>query len=61
MARLDRLGAAKELAQLGSVIGREFSVDMLRVILPQSAQITRTYRGFAPRGWRSSGPTMPPE
>jgi hypothetical protein len=39
MARLDRLGAAKELAQLGSVIGREFSADMLRVILPEKSQI----------------------
>lgn len=33
-ARLDRLGSAKEVAQLGAVIGREFSVDLLKTILP---------------------------
>ena len=32
MARLDRLGAAKEVAQIGAAIGREFSYDLLRVI-----------------------------
>jgi len=32
MARLDRLGAAKEVAQIGAAIGREFSHDLLRVI-----------------------------
>lgn len=31
-ARLDRLGPAKEVAQLGSTIGREFSFDLLRAI-----------------------------
>jgi class 3 adenylate cyclase len=30
MARLDRLGAAKEIAQIGSVIGREFSFERLQ-------------------------------
>jgi predicted ATPase len=29
MARLDRLGSAKEVAQVGSVIGREFSHTLL--------------------------------
>jgi len=29
MARLDRLGAIKEVAQIGAVIGREFSHDLL--------------------------------
>ena len=29
-ARLDRLGAAKEIAQIGAVIGREFSYELLR-------------------------------
>jgi class 3 adenylate cyclase/tetratricopeptide (TPR) repeat protein len=33
-ARLDRLGGAKEVAQLGSAIGREFSFDLLRAISP---------------------------
>src|SRR5271168_5498022 len=29
MARLDRLGPAKEVAQIASVIGREFSYELL--------------------------------
>ncbi len=32
MARLDQLGAAKEVAQIGSTIGREFSYTLLRAI-----------------------------
>ena len=32
MARLDQLGSAKEVAQMGAVIGREFSRDMLAAI-----------------------------
>ena len=32
LARLDRLGSAKELAQIGAVIGRGFSYDLLRDI-----------------------------
>jgi predicted ATPase/class 3 adenylate cyclase len=32
MARLDRLGAAKELAQIGAAIGREFSHELLAAI-----------------------------
>jgi class 3 adenylate cyclase/tetratricopeptide (TPR) repeat protein len=34
IARLDRLGAAKETAQVASVIGREFSYELLRAIAP---------------------------
>ncbi len=34
MARLDQLGEAKELAQIGSVIGREFTAAMLRAVAP---------------------------
>jgi class 3 adenylate cyclase len=33
-ARLDRLGRAKETAQLGSVIGREFSYQLLAAVSP---------------------------
>ena len=33
-ARLDRLGRAKDVAQLGSVIGREFSYELLAAISP---------------------------
>ncbi len=32
MARLDRLGAAKEVAQVGAVIGREFSYALLAAV-----------------------------
>jgi class 3 adenylate cyclase len=34
LARLDRLGPAKGVAQLASVIGREFSLEMLRSVSP---------------------------
>jgi predicted ATPase len=34
MARLDRLGTAKEVAQLGAIIGKEFSYEVLRAIAP---------------------------
>ena len=32
MARLDRLGSAKEIAQIGAAIGREFPHDLLRAV-----------------------------
>jgi class 3 adenylate cyclase len=32
MARLDRLGSAKEVLQIGSVIGREFKYELLRAV-----------------------------
>jgi predicted ATPase/energy-coupling factor transporter ATP-binding protein EcfA2 len=34
MARLDRLGTAKEIAQLGATLGREFSYDLLHAVSP---------------------------
>src|SRR5271167_855605 len=34
MARLDRLGPAREVAQLGAVIGHEFSYELLHAIHP---------------------------
>ena len=34
MARLDRLGTAKEVAQLGATLGREFSHELLQAISP---------------------------
>jgi class 3 adenylate cyclase/predicted ATPase len=36
MARLDRLGTAKEVAQIGAVIGREFSHALLAAVVDQS-------------------------
>ena len=34
MARLDRLGPAKEIAQLGATIGREFSYELIHAVSP---------------------------
>ena len=34
MARLDRLSAAKDLAQLGAVLGREFAYELLQAVSP---------------------------
>ena len=34
MARLDRLGTVKEVAQLGATIGREFSYELLAAVSP---------------------------
>jgi predicted ATPase len=36
MARLDRLGAAKEVAQIGAAIGREFSHALLAAVAPNA-------------------------
>src|SRR4029453_15369533 len=35
MARLDQLQTAKEVAQLGAVLGREFAFELLQAIAPQ--------------------------
>jgi class 3 adenylate cyclase/tetratricopeptide (TPR) repeat protein len=37
-ARLDRLGPAKEVAQVAAVIGREFSYELLRAVAPANDQ-----------------------
>src|SRR5215470_1361262 len=37
MARLDRLASAKEIAQVGAVIGREFSYRLLAAVVPASS------------------------
>jgi tetratricopeptide (TPR) repeat protein len=34
MARLDRLGSARDLAQLAAVLGREFAYEVLRAVAP---------------------------
>ena len=34
MARLDRLATARELAQFGAVLGREFAYEMLQAVSP---------------------------
>ena len=45
MARLDRLGAAKELAQVGAVIGREFSHSLLAAVVRQPEAALRSAIG----------------
>ena len=67
MARLDLLGEAKELAQIGSVIGREFSDAMIRAIAPDHLDIDGNLRRlceFGPcpgdRAGRHPGDHVPP-
>ena len=38
MARLDRLATAREVAQLGSTLGREFAYDLLQAVAPLAAE-----------------------
>jgi predicted ATPase len=45
MARLDRLGAAKQVAQLGATIGREFSHTLLQAVAPVEEGVLQ--RGLA--------------
>ena len=42
MARLDRLGTAKEVAQLGAVIGREFSYELLHAVSSTDEETLQT-------------------
>ena len=61
MARLDKLGPAKEVAQLAAVIGREFTFQLLAAIAPLDEETLQTQltslvnaelvhqRGFFPR------------
>ena len=65
MARLDRLGPAKEVAQVGAVIGREFSYELLHAVHPiaeedlaaRAAQSGR--RGTALRARHRAGRDLP--
>jgi predicted ATPase len=45
MARLDRLGSAKEVAQIGAAIGREFSHALLAAAAPALQATTPLGRG----------------
>jgi predicted ATPase len=48
MARLDRLGSAKEVAQVGAVIGGEFSYELLRAVHPVAeTDLQRALRSLA--------------
>jgi class 3 adenylate cyclase/tetratricopeptide (TPR) repeat protein len=39
MARLDRLGMAREVAQVGATLGREFSYELIQAVVPLEEQI----------------------
>jgi predicted ATPase/class 3 adenylate cyclase len=41
MARLDRLGSAKAVTQLGATIGREFSYELLQAVSPRDEAIVQ--------------------
>jgi len=48
MARLDRLNETKRVAQLAAIIGREFSYELLRAVVPLSEeQLRRALRQLA--------------
>ena len=40
-SRLDRLGAAKEVAEIGAIIGRQFSYDLLAAVAPHGEKELR--------------------
>jgi predicted ATPase len=47
MARLDRLGPAKEVIQVGAVIGSEFSYELLRAVHPiEEAELQAALRSL---------------
>ena len=51
MARLDHHAEAKEMAQIGAVIGREFSLDLIQLVLPKtSGELDRALRQLMDSG-----------
>ena len=56
MARLDRLGPAREVAQIGSVIGRGFSYGLLRDVAGHGGRAAASGAGKARRGRHRAGP-----
>src|SRR2546428_12768031 len=55
MARLDQLQKAKEVAQLGAVLGRELPYELLQAIAPQDEETLQAGRG-PDRGGRPPPP-----
>ena len=55
MARLDRLGPAREVAQIGSVIGRGFSYALLRAVAGMEDAAAASGAGKARRGRHCAG------
>ncbi len=54
-ARLDRLGAAREIAQIGAVLGRSFSYALLRDVASVAAVADRGSAGLSEAGYRGLG------
>ena len=50
MARLDRLGEAREVAQIAAVIGRQFALTLARCGCPETRRRTRSRAGETRRG-----------
>lgn len=61
MSRLDRTGPAKEVAQLGAVIGREFTVPMVRAIVPDGVDLEGALVRLLDSGLLHRGGLMGPE
>ena len=56
MARLDRLAAVKEVAQLGATLGRMFSYELLQAVTPlDDAACSRRWRSWWPPNCSISG------
>ena len=55
MARLDRLGPAREVAQIGAVIGRDFSYALLRAVAGMEDAPLQSRAGTARRGRHPAG------
>jgi predicted ATPase/class 3 adenylate cyclase len=54
MSRLDRLGAAKMIAQRGAILGRTFSQDLLRAVLETDARDAHQSEDQSTEAWRSA-------
>ena len=54
-AQLDRLGAAREIAQIGAVLGRSFSYALLRDVASVAAVADRGSAGLSEAGFRALG------
>lgn len=50
MARLDRLGEAREVAQIASVIGRQFSSDLLDAVAPKRDELAASLEKLVAAG-----------
>ena len=50
MARLDRLGEAREVAQIAAVIGRQFAFSLLDAVAPETRRRPRSRAGETGRG-----------